>query len=76
MKAVLDHVGIAVGDLDEAIAFYAKLFNTGPAKVKPGYANFALENPRHGYIVRWDAPKVAALKEFYPGVYSATFLRD
>ena len=40
------------------------------------HQNFALKNPRHGYIRRWDAPKVAALKEFYPGVYSATFLRD
>src|SRR6201992_11894 len=45
-------------DLDEAIAFYSKLFNTTPAKVKPGYANFAvtepplklvlIENPGHG----------------------------
>jgi len=40
------------------------------------HQNFALKNPRHGYIVRWDAPKVAALKEFYPGVYRASFLRD
>lgn len=40
------------------------------------HQNFAAKNPRHGYIVRWDAPKVAALKEFYPGVYRASFLRD
>ncbi|GAB5348623.1 peptide-methionine (S)-S-oxide reductase MsrA [Alteriqipengyuania sp. 357] len=40
------------------------------------HQNFALKNPRHGYIVRWDAPKVAALREFYPGVYRASFLRD
>ena len=40
------------------------------------HQNFALQNPRHGYIVRWDAPKVAALKEFYPAVYRASFLRD
>ena len=40
------------------------------------HQNFALKNPRHGYIQRWDAPKVAALKEFYPGVFRASFLKD
>ena len=40
------------------------------------HQNFALKNPRHGYILRWDAPKVAALKEFYPAVYRASFLKD
>ena len=40
------------------------------------HQDFMLKNPRHGYIVRWDAPKVAALKRLYPGVYSARFQRD
>jgi len=40
------------------------------------HQNFAAKNPRHGYIVRWDAPKVAALEDFYPGVYRASFLKD
>lgn len=38
-------LALNVDDLDEAIAFYAKLFNTQPAKVKPGYANFAVADP-------------------------------
>ncbi|MBX7453691.1 VOC family protein [Mycolicibacterium sp. 3033] len=38
-------LALNVDDLDEAIAFYAKLFNIGPAKVKPGYANFAIAQP-------------------------------
>ena len=51
-------LALNVDNLDEAITFYSKLFNTEPAKVKPGYANFAitepplklvlLENPGHG----------------------------
>ncbi len=51
-------LALNVDDLDEAITFYSKLFNTVPAKVKPGYANFAvtepplklvlIENPSHG----------------------------
>jgi hypothetical protein len=38
-------LALNVDDLDEAIAFYSKLFNTAPAKVKPGYANFAVTEP-------------------------------
>lgn len=38
-------LALNVDDIDEAIAFYSKLFNTAPAKVKPGYANFAVAEP-------------------------------
>jgi lactoylglutathione lyase len=38
-------LALNVDDLDEAITFYAKLFNTTAAKVKPGYANFAVAEP-------------------------------
>ena len=37
-------LAINVTDLDKAIAFYSRLFDTAPAKVKPGYANFATLN--------------------------------
>jgi peptide-methionine (S)-S-oxide reductase len=33
-------------------------------------------NPTSRYIVRWDAPKVAALKTMFPNIYRASFLRD
>jgi catechol 2,3-dioxygenase-like lactoylglutathione lyase family enzyme len=38
-------LALNVSDLDDAIAFYSKLFATAPAKVKPGYANFAITEP-------------------------------
>ena len=38
-------LALNVDDLDEAITFYSKLFNIGPAKVKDGYANFAVAEP-------------------------------
>ncbi len=38
-------LALNVDDLDDAIEFYSKLFNTAPAKVKPGYANFAIVDP-------------------------------
>jgi catechol 2,3-dioxygenase-like lactoylglutathione lyase family enzyme len=51
-------LALNVDDLEQSIAFYSRLFGTDPAKVKPGYANFAvdepalklvlIENPGHG----------------------------
>ncbi len=38
-------LALNVNDLDEAIDFYSKLFATSPAKVRPGYANFAIADP-------------------------------
>jgi len=38
-------LALNVTDLDSAIDFYSKMFDTTPAKTKPGYANFAIENP-------------------------------
>lgn len=38
-------LALNVADLDESIAFYSKLFQTAPAKVRDGYANFAIVDP-------------------------------
>jgi catechol 2,3-dioxygenase-like lactoylglutathione lyase family enzyme len=38
-------LALNVSDLDQAIAFYTKLFSTEPAKIRPGYANFAIADP-------------------------------
>jgi hypothetical protein len=38
-------LALNVSNLQEAIAFYGKLFNAEPAKVREGYANFAIDNP-------------------------------
>lgn len=38
-------LALNVADLDESIAFYTKLFQTPPAKVRDGYANFAVADP-------------------------------
>jgi catechol 2,3-dioxygenase-like lactoylglutathione lyase family enzyme len=38
-------LALNVNDLAESVAFYTKLFGTEPAKVRPGYANFAISEP-------------------------------
>ena len=38
-------LALNVDDLDTSIAFYSALFGAEPAKVRPGYANFAVADP-------------------------------
>ncbi len=38
-------LALNVADLDAAIEFYTQLFGTEPAKVREGYANFAIADP-------------------------------
>ncbi|GAA0536249.1 glyoxalase [Saccharopolyspora subtropica] len=38
-------LALRVGDLEGSIAFYSKLFGAKPAKLRPGYANFAIADP-------------------------------
>jgi catechol 2,3-dioxygenase-like lactoylglutathione lyase family enzyme len=38
-------LALNVDDLAAAVDFYSRLFDTTPAKLRPGYANFAVENP-------------------------------
>lgn len=38
-------LALNVKNLDEAIAFYSKMFDAEPARLRPGYANFAIANP-------------------------------
>ena len=38
-------LALNVPDIDAAVVHYTKLFATAPNKRKPGYANFAIDNP-------------------------------
>ena len=38
-------LALNVSDLDQAVEFYTKLFHTEPAKLRSGYAKFAIEEP-------------------------------
>lgn len=38
-------LALRVSDLEGSVAFYAKLFGVEPAKRRPGYANFAVDEP-------------------------------
>ena len=38
-------LALNVSNLEESIAFYSTFFKTAPAKVRDGYANFAIAEP-------------------------------
>jgi catechol 2,3-dioxygenase-like lactoylglutathione lyase family enzyme len=38
-------LALNVSDIESAVEFYTKLFQTEPAKRRPGYANFAIVDP-------------------------------
>jgi catechol 2,3-dioxygenase-like lactoylglutathione lyase family enzyme len=38
-------LALRVADLDASVEFYSRLFGAGPAKRRPGYANFAIAEP-------------------------------
>lgn len=42
---------------------------TGFQDAASDHQNFMRDNPRHPYILRWDAPKLAAFKAMYPSLY-------
>lgn len=75
-------LALNVDDLDQAIAFYSKLFNTEPAKVKPGYANFAvaepplklvlIENPGHGGTLNHLGVEVESSQEVHAEIARLT----
>ena len=68
-------LALNVDDIDQAITFYSALFGTTPAKVKPGYANFAidepplklvlLENPGHGGTLNHLGVEVATSEQVH-----------
>ena len=48
-------LALNVADIDEAVAFYSKLFGAEPAKRRPGYANFAIVDPPLKLVLIEDA---------------------
>jgi catechol 2,3-dioxygenase-like lactoylglutathione lyase family enzyme len=66
-------LALNVDDIDEAVTFYSRLFDAEPAKRRPGYANYALdepalklvliENPGHGGSLNHLGVEVASTDE-------------
>src|SRR5690242_345987 len=66
-------LALNVNDIDEAVSFYTKLFGTGPAKRRPGYANFAISEPPLKLVLLENPGQGGTLNHLGVEVDSATF---
>jgi catechol 2,3-dioxygenase-like lactoylglutathione lyase family enzyme len=65
-------LALNVSDLDAAVDFYSKLFSAVPAKRRPGYANFAIDEPPLKLVLlEGDAAKGGTLNHLGVEVFSA-----
>src|SRR5687768_4138264 len=63
-------LALNVSNVDEAVAFYEKLFGTPPAKRRPGYANFAIAEPPLKLVLIENRGKGATLNHLGVEVFS------
>jgi catechol 2,3-dioxygenase-like lactoylglutathione lyase family enzyme len=54
-------LALNVSDVDAAVEFYSRLFGVGPAKRRPGYANFAIDEPALKLVLIENAAAPATL---------------
>jgi hypothetical protein len=69
-------LALNVSNLQDAIGFYSKLFNTEPAKVRDGYANFAIENPPLKLVLMEGAGQPGTLNHLGVEVESTELVTD
>ena|SRR5689334_68842 len=75
-------LALNVDNLAQGVAFYSKLLNTEPAKLKDGYANFAvaepplklvlIENPGHGGTINHLGVEVESSDHVYAEIARLT----
>ncbi len=69
-------LALNVDNLDDAVTFYSKLFNTEPAKRKPGYANFAIAEPPLKLVLLENPGKGGTLNHLGVEVQSSEEVRE
>jgi catechol 2,3-dioxygenase-like lactoylglutathione lyase family enzyme len=69
-------LALNVDNLAEAVAFYSKLFNTQPAKLKEGYANFAVADPPLKLVLLENPGNGATLNHLGVEVESTNLVHD
>lgn len=63
-------LALNVSDIDEAVAFYTKLFGVAPAKRRPRYANFTVDSPPLKLVLIESADAAGSLNHLGVEVFS------
>lgn len=68
--ALRPHIALEVRDLDASVDFYRRFFGVEPAKVRPGYAKFDLQDPALNFTLNqvMDAPEKRPFSSFHLGI--------
>lgn len=69
-------LALNVTDLEAAVDFYSKLFKTEPSKRKPGYANFAIDEPPLKLVLIETAEAAGTLNHLGVEVFSTAEVAD
>ncbi len=69
-------LALNVSDLDEAVSFYSKFFKTEPAKLRPGYANFAITEPPLKLVLFENAEAAGTINHLGVEVFSSNEVVD
>jgi catechol 2,3-dioxygenase-like lactoylglutathione lyase family enzyme len=54
------HISLNVTDVSRSVAFYKTFFGAAPAKERPGYAKFQLENPKLNFSLNENPQQLSA----------------
>jgi hypothetical protein len=52
------HIHVGVNNIEESVRFYSSLFGTEPAKLKPDYAKWMLEDPHLNFAISTRSGKI------------------
>jgi hypothetical protein len=69
-------LALNVSNLDQAVDFYTKFFKTEPAKLRPGYANFAIDEPPLKLVLIENGGVPGAINHLGVEVFSSREVQD
>jgi catechol 2,3-dioxygenase-like lactoylglutathione lyase family enzyme len=69
-------LALNVSDLEQAVDFYTKFFQSAPAKLRPGYANFAIDEPPLKLVLIENGGEPGAINHLGVEVFSPEEVRD
>lgn len=69
-------LALNVSNLEEAVDFYSKFFKSEPAKIRPGYANFAIDEPPLKLVLIEDGGEPGAINHLGVEVFSQQEVQD
>ncbi len=69
-------LALNVSNLEEAVDFYSRFFKSEPAKIRPGYANFAIDEPPLKLVLIENGGEPGAINHLGVEVFSPEEVRD